>query len=222
MFGCIGRIIVLAVLIVVGAVGYVTRGYWEPKVRAKLGWKPAVVAAAPAWEVITPAGAERARTAIATLKKPTGPSFLNVKVGDLVAFALDSALHGWGPAAPGKAGAEALAGENTVSIRGTIHTKDLGGAAALGPLAGVLEGDQPIEVRGRLEIAGNGRAQLRVERIALKNLVLPSAAIGVIVQRFAPRKDKTMDAASIVLTLPREIADIRVTPGRVTLYKAAK
>ncbi len=48
MFGCIGRIVVLAVLIVVGAVGYVTRGYWEPKVRARLGWKPAVVAAAPA------------------------------------------------------------------------------------------------------------------------------------------------------------------------------
>ena len=222
MFGCIGRLVVLAALVVVGGIAFLTRGLWEPRARATLGLRPAVTAAAPAWEPITAAGAERARAAIAALKRPTGPAFLNVKAGDLVAYALDSILHGRGSATPGLTGPEALATENAVSIRGTIHMKDLGGAATLGPLAGVLEGDQPIEVRGRLEVTGNGRAQFRVERIALKAFVLPSAVIGAVVQRVAPRKDKAMDAAAFAFVLPPEIADIRVTRGRVTLYKAAK
>lgn len=222
MFGCIGRIVVLAILIVVACAAYLTRGMWEPKVRAKLGIRPAIVAAAPAWEPVTPAGADRAREAIATLKRPTGPSFLNVKTGDLVAFALDTLLHGWGPATKGVTGAEALAGENLISIRGTIHMKELGGSQALGPLAAVLEGDQPIEVRGRLEVIGPGRGQFKVERIALKDLVLPAAAIGPIVQRLATRRDKALESGALAFALPPEVADIRVTKGRVTLYKAAK
>lgn len=222
MFGCIGRLVVLAVLIVVGGIAFLTRSVWEPGVRAKLGLRTAVTASAAVWEPITAAGAERARTAIAGMNRPTGPAFQNVKAGDLMAYALDSILRGRGSATPGVTGAEALATENAVSIRGTIHMKDLGGTTALGPLAGVLEGDQPIEVRGRLEVTGHGHAQFHIERIALKALVLPSAAIGAVVQRLAPRTDKSMDAAAIAIALPPGIADIRVTRGRVTLYKAPK
>ena len=144
MFGCIGRIVVVAVLIIVGAVAYVTRGTWEPKVRAKLGIRTANTAAAPKWEPITPAGAERARAAFASMQRPAGPVFVNVKIGDLLAFVLDSTVRRWGPATPGAPGAEALAGENTVSVRGTIHMKDLGGAASVGPLAGILDGDRSL------------------------------------------------------------------------------
>ena len=222
MFGCIGKIVVLALLIIVGAVAFVTRGAWEPKLREKMGWRPAATAVAPAWEPVTAAGAERVRTAMAGMRRPSGPAFVNVKAGDLVAFALDPVLRGWGSGASSANGAEALAGENTISIRATIHMKDLGGTGSLGPLAGVLEGDQPIEVRGRLEFTAGGHAQYRVERIALKNLVLPSAAIGAVVQRLAPRKDKALETTAIGLVMPSEIADIRVTPGRVTLYKAAR
>lgn len=215
MFGCIGRLVVLGFLLIVGAVAYLTRASWEPAVRAKLGLKPAAVAAAPAWEPITPEGALRVRTALDGFRRPSGPAFVNVHAGDLVAFALDSVMHAWRGDA-GRAHAEALAGENVVSIRGTIAVKDLGGAT--GPLAGVLEGDQPIEVRGRFEVAPGGGTQFRVERIALKSLVLPSGAIGAVVRRLAPKAD----GAAIPVALPREVADIRVTAGRITLYKAAR
>ena len=59
MFGCLGRLVVLAVLVVVGGIAFLTRGMWEPRARATLGLRPAVTAAAPAWEPITAAGAER-------------------------------------------------------------------------------------------------------------------------------------------------------------------
>lgn len=222
MFGCIGRIAVLIVFVVLGSAAYATRGTWEPKVRATLGIRPAHVVAAPTWEPVTAAGATRARDAIAGLKRPTGPAFVNVKSGDLVAFALDTLLHGWGPATKGVTGTEALAGENQVSVRGTIHMKELGGAAALGPLAGMLEGDQPIEVRGRLEMVGPGRGQFKIERVALKDFVLPSAAIGPIVQRLLPRGNKELERGVLSFALPPEVADIRVTKGRITLYKAVR
>jgi hypothetical protein len=215
MFGCIGRLVVLGVLLVAGAVAYLTRASWEPTVRARLGLKPAVVAAAPAWEPVTPEGALRVRTALDGFRRPTGPAFMNVHAGDLVAFAFDSMMRGWRSDA-GRAHAEALAGENVVSIRGTVAVKDLGGVS--GPLAGVLDGDQPIEVRGRFEVAAGGGTHFRVERIALKSLVLPSAAIGAVVRRLAP----AADGAAIPLALPRDVADIRVTAGRITLYKAAR
>ena len=215
MFGCIGRLVVLGVLLVAGAVAYLTRASWEPTVRARLGLKPAVVAAAPAWEPVTPEGALRVRTALDGFRRPTGPAFMNVHAGDLVAFAFDSMMRGWRSDA-GRAHAEALAGENVVSIRGTVAVKDLGGVS--GPLAGVLDGDQPIEVRGRFEVAAGGGTHFRVERIALKSVVLPSAAIGAVVRRLAP----AADGAAIPLALPRDVADIRVTAGRITLYKAAR
>lgn len=221
MFGCIGRIVVLAVVIILGAVAYVTRGYWEPKLRDKMGWKPAATAAAPSWQPVTPAGAERVRASLASLRRPSGPVFTNVTAADLVAFALDSLLKRWSSSRSGASGAEALAGENTISVRGTVNMKQLGGDGALGPLAKVLEGDQPIEVRGRFEVAA-GAAQFRVERISVANFALPSAAIGPIVKRLGGPAGKGVADGAFAVALPAEVADIRVTPGRVTLYKAAK
>lgn len=236
MFGCIGKIVVLAVLIVLGAVAYVTRGVWEPRLREKMGWtaSPQPNAAVPTWEPLTTAGAARVRTAIESFRRPAGPVFVNTTAADLASLALEPAMRALSAAAPaapggptgstqtGAPGAEALAGENVISLRGNIRMADLGGAAALGPLAGVLEGTQRIEVRGRPVVVSAGNARFVVERIAVGNLALPSAAIGRVVQRIAPRSDASAPPEAIALALPREVADIRVTGGRVTLYKAVR
>lgn len=223
MFGCVGRIVVGLVVIALCAVAYVTRGAWEPRVRAKLGMKAPVVAGAPKWEPITVAGAERARAAIETLRRPAGPVFLNVKASDLVAFALEPAIKRLDAAVAASNDtakhAEALAGDNVVSIRGSIRMADLGGGKELGPLSGMLEGTQKIEVRGRPEIVSPGKAIFRVERIVVGELTLPSAIIGRVVQRIVPRASKDDPDDAIALALPRDVADIRVTPGKVTLYK---
>jgi hypothetical protein len=220
MFGCIGKIVVLAVLIVLGAVAYLSRGAWEPRLREKMGWTPKAAAVAPTWEPLTSAGATRARMAIASFRRPAGPVFVNTSAADLASLALEPLMRGLSAAGDSTARPEALAGENVISLRGNIRMADLGGAAALGPLAGVLEGTQRIEVRGRPVVVSPGTARFIVERIALGNLALPSAAIGRVVQRIAPRTDASAPAEAIALAVPRDVADIRVTGGRVTLYKA--
>lgn len=188
----------------------------------KLGIRPVATTTAPAWEPVTAAGVARVRTAIATLRRPTGPAFINVQVGDLVAFAIDSAFRGTVSARREANGAEALAGENMISIRTIVNMKDVGGDGAFGPLGSLLEGDQRVEVRGRIELTGRGNGQLRIERMALGNLVLPAAAIGPLLQRIAPRKGTPGSTAAIAFVLPAAIADIRVAPGRITLYRGTR
>jgi hypothetical protein len=233
MFGCIGRLVVLCVLLILGIVAYVTRGSWEPKLRERIGAKPAATAtaAAPTWEPVTREGAARGRAKLEELKRPSGPVFLNVSAADLVAFAIEPLFRNLnaelpasaqkGAAPPAVGGPEALAGENAISVRGNIKMSDIG-SAALGPLAGVLDGTQRIEVRGRLEVTAPGKGLYIVDKISLGNLVLPGAVIGRVVERMAPRTDKSIPSEAIPLAIPAEVADIRVTSGRVTMYKAVR
>jgi hypothetical protein len=235
MFGCIGRLVVLAILIVAGAVAYFTRGMWEPKLREKLGAKPAAVAEAPKWEPITAEGAARARATLETFKRPSGPVFVNVGAGDLIAYAVEPALKVLsatppvGSSARGstadtarKTYAEALAGENEVTVRGHVKMTELGGSSVLGPMAGALGGTQAIEVRGQPSVTAPGKGLLRITRIKVGELVLPSALIGRVVQRIAPKKDSALADDVVALSIPAEVADVRVSKGRVTLYKAVK
>ena len=214
MFGCIGRLVVAGLLVACGVAAWLTRDRWEPPLRAKLGLPPAAAPKAPAWEPVTVEGAARARAAIAGMRSPSGPSFTNVKAGDFVAYALDGALRGW---SAGAKPPEALAMENEIAVRGTVHLKDLGADA--GPLKGLLEGDQAIEVRGRPEVDSTHHAVFHVERISAGKLVVPPQAIGAILSRLAPSREVKGDARALPLALPAEVADIRVTRGRVTLYK---
>lgn len=214
MFGCIGRIAVVAVLLAAGAGAYVTRSKWEPSVRERLGIRPRRVSSA-TWSPVTVEGAARIRTALDSLKRPAGPAFVSVRPGDLVAFAIEPVLKRLGT------GAEpaARSAQNVLSVRGSVAMSDLGGAAALGALAGVLEGTQRIELSGRVDVPQPGRAVFVVTRIALGELTLPSATIGRVVQQIVPRTDPTQVEEGIALVLPPEVADIRFSIGRVTLYK---
>lgn len=229
MFGCIGKIVVLAVLIVVGAAAWLTRGIWEPRVREKLGMKPAITAAAsaPAWEPVTTAGAARARRAIETLKRPTGPSFVNVGTGDLVAHGLEPVMKFLGPAAERTRGdtttvaTEALAGENTITIRGSVQLSELG-MLDLGPLGSALKGQQRITFRGTPTVSEPGKGSFTVDRIYIGEVMLAGPIVNTILRRMVPQADRSLPPAAIALNLAAEIADIRVTRGRVTLYKAPR
>jgi hypothetical protein len=227
MFGCIGKIVVLAVLIVLCTVGYFTRGMWEPKAREKLGMKPAVsaTAAAPKWEPMTVEGAERARKAIESLKRPTGPAFLNVNTGDIAAFTFAPLMTLLGAA---KSSADtsadatsALAGENTLTVRGAVRLSDLG-VLDLGKLGLSMNSTQRISFRGAVAVTEPGKGTFTIDRIYIGELMLTGPIARSIVRRMVPKGDSALASGALPLTLPAEIADIRITKGRVTLYKAGR
>jgi hypothetical protein len=219
MFGCIGRLGCLLVLAVAGAIGWFTHDSWYPKLRERLGVGPATVkVSAEKWEPLTPEGSARARLAVGRLSSRNGPVYVDVAAGDLAAYALDPALR---ELSHDSAGAEALARDDRLYVRAMVNIADLVDAKSLGSLGSMIGGRQEITVRGRLEVVSPGHALFRVDRIALKELQLPSALIAKIVGRIRPKdRDATMPRDAIPVHVPLELADVRVAKGHVVLYKS--
>ncbi|MBI1809528.1 MAG: hypothetical protein HYR75_06465 [Gemmatimonadetes bacterium] len=217
MFGCIGRLGCLLVLAIAGAIGWYTHDAWWPKVRGYVTSTPPAATAVSQWEPLTAAGAEKARTTVAQLSQRNGPVYVNVAAGDLAAFVLDSVLHGFSPAATD---AKAMARDERLYLRAQVSVADLGGPKTLGPLSGMVSGKQELTVGGRLEVLKPGRAQYVVDEILIGELKLPAAAIPKLVGRIGvSARDTSVSPAAIPLHVPRELGDVRISKGKVTLYK---
>jgi hypothetical protein len=225
MFGCIWRLGCLLVLAAAAAVGWFTRDTWYPKLRHRLHLAP-LAATTPAvnvaptakWEPLTVDGAARARASIATLASRSGPVYVNVAAGDFAAYAIGPAIR---ELSHDSTGAEALAHDERIYVKAMVNVADLADATALGPLGTVLNGKQEVTVRGRLEVTGPGRAEFLVDQIGFKELQLPTALIEKIVSRIQV-KDRTVHTPrnAIPVSIPRELADVRVSKSHVVLYKS--
>jgi hypothetical protein len=219
MFGCLGRLGCLLLLVLAGAVGWFTRDSWYPALRHRVEGTPAAAAAtAPEkWEALTPEGAARARLALGKLATRSGPVYVDVAAGDLAAYALDPALR---ELSHDSVGAEAVARDDHISVRAMVDVAELGDAKALGPLGAVLRGRQEITVRGTLEVTSPGHALFHVDQVAIKELQLPKALIEKLIGRLQVKdRDATTPADAIPVHVPRELADVRIAKGHVVLYK---
>ena len=219
MFGCIGRLGCLLVLAAAAAIGWFTRDSWYPKLRARIGATPPVVVAAEAkWEPLTPEGSARARLAVGKLSSRDGPVYVDVAAGDLAAYALEPSLR---LLSRDSAGAEALARDDHLYVRAMVNVADLVDAKSLGPLTSMIGGRQEVTVRGRLEVVSPGHAQFLVDQVALKDLQLPAALVDEIVARIRPNdRNAATPKDAIPVSVPRELADVRVAKGHVVLYKS--
>ena len=216
MFSCLRRLGCLLIVALCAAAAWFTRDSWYPQVRARFGAAPGVSATAK-WEPLTPEGAARGRVAFETLARPNGPVFVNLSAGDFASFVLDETLHRFSAAATLP---EAMARDDRLYLRAQVSVADLGGPQTLGPLS--LDGKQAFTIRGRIEVLTPGRAQFRLDQVALGDLPLPSAIIERLVARVAVRgRDSTIAADAVPVRVSRDLADVRIGKGRVTLYKNA-
>jgi len=222
MFGCLGRLGCLIVALALVAAAWFTRDMWEPKVRAGVSAvmhsAPAATVVASTWEPLTNAGAARGRSAVASLSQQNGPVYVNISAADLASFALDSVMHG----ITGRAtGVQAMARDDRIYLRGETTVGELGGTSSLGPLSAMFSGKQQLTVRGRLEVLKPGLGQFRVDEIEVGEVKLPGALIPQLIGRYdSSKRDALVASNAIAVPLPRDIADIRVGKGRVTLYKS--
>jgi len=87
---------------------------------------------------------------------------------------------------------------------------------ALGPLAGTLEVSEPIRLGGTIAIEQPGEGRLLIDEFRVRTFEFPRSAVTRLVRRVAPTEpDGTMRVA-----VPPGVADIRITPQGVTLYRA--
>ncbi len=213
MFGCVGRLVVLGVVLAAGVLAWFTRDRWlGPTV------VPAPAAATSEWRPLTDTAGAPVQAQLRALGTRSGKAYVNVKAADLLAYVIGS-LRGVLPA--GSTGVQARVAGDLLMVRGEVNIAEMGGAKVLGPLAGMLNARDTVEVGGTLELLTPGIAQLRVKSVRIKELAIPSRMIPSLMGqlRRGPRPDGLSDDG-VALVLPANIGDVRVKDGKITVYGA--
>lgn len=174
---------------------------------------------APVWEPLTAEGADRARSAVQRLSRPSGPVFATVRGAELASYVFDELSRQLPPSAQQL---EAAVIDDRLHVRALMNVGDFGGDNGLGPLGAMLNDREPVEFGGTLELVRPGLAQFRIKVLRLREFSVPQRMIPRLLQRVArgARPPGLADDA-LPLVVPTYLGDVRTGQGRVTLYKVA-
>jgi hypothetical protein len=213
--GCL-KTVGCATLLVVGAgAAWLTRDRWYPALR---DGDRAVVEAP--LEAASDSGADRAETRIRALARPSGPAFVNISAADLAGLMLREAAASNRRSLPLK-GVSAAVVQDRLWVRGTLDLRQLRAQRALGALGAVLGDEEDVELRGTLDIVDPGLAQFRVEAFKARNLAIPNAAIPRILRQLQRDRPAGVSSNAVAFPVPPHIGDVRISNGRITMYKTA-
>ncbi|HEY0970608.1 MAG TPA: hypothetical protein VGE02_06495 [Gemmatimonadales bacterium] len=215
MFGCLGRIGCLALVLVIGAAAWFTRDRWYPVLAGER-----VVAVDPsstAWEPVTPAAGGRGQEVVRRLAEARGPSAVALGPAEAASYVLAGVLRDLPQSA---SGLEASITGDRLYLRASIALGDLGGDV-LGPLAGMVSERETLMLGGTIDMVRPGLAQFRVAEVRVRDFSLPSRVIPRLLDRLRGSRALPEGVADdgIPLELPGNVADVRVSRGRVTLYE---
>jgi hypothetical protein len=186
--------------------------------RATAGSADTAVLTSGDWEPLTPDGATRARTAIESLGRRSGPVYSTLTAGDLASYIFSQIGRQLPPSAED---VRAAVRNGRLYVRATVRLSELGGDQILGPLAGLLGEREEMQFGGTLHVLRPGLAEFKVEEIRLREFRVPRAVIPRLIAQL--RRGSVPEGVSpdaLPLEIPRYIADVRVNQGKITLYKA--
>jgi hypothetical protein len=210
--GCLFRLGCLVILAAAMAAGWVTRDRWWPG-----GSRQSATPAEPLWQPLTPAGAERAREALASLERPSGPAFVNLTAAELAAFAFEQAGASLPPSSDS---VEAAVLGDQLSVRATVRLSELGGSSLIGPLAGMLGDREGMQMGAHFRILRPGLGELDVRELKLRDFRLPSALIPRLVRQLSRgERPAGLSENGIPVETPPRVGDVRIGNGRVTVYR---
>lgn len=213
MFSCLGRIGCLLLLLVAGAIAFLMRDRWVPRVLGRAEPPPVT------WESVREpaAGAQKAGDAIASLGRAGGPAYVTVSAADLAELMVRSSGYRLPTALDS---VEAAIDSETVRVRALVTLDDIRGLDALGPLAGLLDKQERIEFTGTLGVLKPGLGEFRVASVKVADLSLPRAAIPKLLARLDRSvRPEEISPDGIAITIPDYIGDVRISRGQVTIYR---
>ena len=214
--GCLSRIGCLVVLVVLGAIAWITKDRWLPRIT---GQPTTSASTGPVWEPLTVQGAERTRQMLIRLSQTSGPVYGNLSGGDVASYVYQSLARQLPPSADS---IEAAVIGDRLYIRASVRLRDLGGTASLGPLGAMLGDREQMQFGGTFHVVRPQLAEFQVKDIKIRDLSLPQAMIPRVLrqtERGSRPDGLTEDGLPIVV--PKYLGDVRIARGRVTLYKTA-
>lgn len=215
MFGCIGRLGCLFVLIVVAAIGWLSRDWWLPKVGFDRG--AATASLDGQWEPVSAARAESARKKIRALGGATGPVFANFTGAEIASYALAQAGQPLGDRADS---IRAAVVNDRLLVRANVPLRVLGGNSILGPVAGLLGDREPLQLASTFRVVRPGMGELGVQEIRVRDFAVPRSVLPKVVRQLsrAPGTDG-VSPTGLPVPLPDYLGDVRIANGRITLYR---
>ena len=176
-------------------------------------------AATQTWQPLTPDGAMRAATALQQLSSARGPVYVNVAPGDLAAYIFQQLTNVFPKDADS---IQAAAIGDQLYVRAVVATKDLNRGGGLGPLSAMLGERERVQLGGILHIIRPRMAEFQVKEAKIGNLSIPQALIPRLVHQIVPPMGSSQFAPDgMPLKTPEYIGDVRVSNGKITLYKTA-
>ena len=221
MFGCLRRIGCLVVLCIAVVAAYFMRDRWMPLINKNLpGSRTTTATPGPTWEPVSDEAAARARRAVESLGRRSGPVFVNLPPGDVASYfyiALSEQLP------PSADSIEATTIANRMYVRAVISLDDFKAADALGPLAGMVGRRERIQLGGTFAIIRPGLAQFLVEDVRLGELPIPRGAIPKVLRQIR-RGTRPGGVAEngLPFVVPTYLGDASGAYGKVTLYMTVK
>jgi hypothetical protein len=220
MKGCLKRAGCLVVIILLVAVWY-----WYARVeRPAAATTPATASTATSvssgWHPLTAADAERGRLAVQSLERQSGPVFANLTPAEAASYIFLVLAKQLPPSAKN---VEASITGDRLYVRSDVELKDFGGAKSLGPIGMILGDRDSVRLGGTINMLRPGLAEFLVQEVKLGRIDVPSGLIPRLLTQM--KKGKTVEGISqngLPMVMPPYISDVRISNGKITLYKSVQ
>jgi len=211
--GCIARLGCLILLVCLAIGAWFTRATWLPKITGK----PVVTSAAPRWEPLTPEAGAAGKKKLDELARPSGPVFTNLSATEVASYVFQTVAR----TIPAQAdSAEAAVIGDALFVRAVVPVREIAGTGVLGPLAGLLNDRERLQLGGTFHVIRPGLSEFEVREIKLRDFKVPTGAIPRLVRQLSHgERPEGLSPNALPVTTPRSLADVRIANGKVTLYK---
>lgn len=172
------------------------------------------------WRPLTNADAERGRVAIQSLERSPGPVYANLTPAEAASYIFMVVAKQLPPSAKN---AEAAIVGDRLYVRSEVELKDFGGAKTLGPLGMLLGERDSVRLGGSINMLRPGLAEFLVQEVKLGRIDVPTALIPRLLSQM--KRSRSVEGISqngLPMVMPPYISDVRISNGRITLYKSAR
>ncbi len=222
MNGCLRRggclLVILAVLCALW--------YWYARVdRPTTAVNPEPSAATTAtsvtsgWQPLTAADAERGRVAVQSLGQQSGPVFANMTPAEAASYIFTVAAKQLPPSAKN---AEAAVIGDRLYVRSDVDLKDFGGAKTLGPVGMLLGERDSVRLGGTIHMLKPGLGEFLVQEVKLGRIEIPRTLIPKLLGQMKRKTVVGVSPNGLPMVMPSYISDVRISNGKITLYKSVR
>ena len=172
------------------------------------------------WQPLTTAAADRGRVAVQSLGRRSGPVFANLTPAEAASYIFTVVAKQLPPSAQN---AEASIIGNRLYVRSDVELKDFGGSKALGPIGLLLGERDSVRFGGTINMLRPGLGEFLVQEVKLGRFDVPDALIPRLLGQM--KRGTTVEGVSqngLPMVMPAYISDVRISNGRITLYKSVR